>query len=278
MFLHNTQDPHAPKTGPWEYLDEEIHEEIDRAFADLPHGYPRTHGEAIATIRNASIAWLERKNHETGHEHLIIFELTTNDGNGTVIAGTNHHPDRVQPDPSTWAWMMNANHRCEIWHNHPNDIEGKPHSAWLSANDISALGCPGVQLVAAINGAGDRCAVQIHTHENLTAGKMLTWLSLVQDTAEVIIEKHEQQGTGGQIDPAEAVAWAGAEAGLYTIVLEPSTLRRADIVNEILTHPDVASAPPAHEQKETSYAGLDRTTQTSMGTTRHNTCGPDLSW
>lgn len=278
MFLHNTQDPHAPKTGPWEYLDEEIHEEIDRAFADLPHGYPRTHGEAIATIRNASITWLERKNHETGHEHLIILELTTNDGNGTVIAGTNHHPDRVQPDPSTWAWMMNANHRCEIWHNHPHDIEGKPHSAWLSANDISALGCPGVQLVAAINGAGDRCAVQIHTHENLTAGKMLTWLSLVQDTAEVIIEKHEQQGTGGQIDPAEAVAWAGAEAGLYTIVLEPSTLRRADIVNEILTHPDVASAPPAHEQKETSYAGLDRTTQTSMGTTRHNTCGPDLSW
>ena len=278
MFLHNMEKPHAPDTAPWENLSHELHEEIARAFAELPGGYARTQGEAISTIRNASIAWLERKNHETGHEHLVIHEMTTNDGNGTVIAGTNHDPDAVQPDPSTWAWMMHPNHRCEIWHNHPNDIDGEPHSAWLSANDISALGCPGVQLVAAINGAGERCALRVRTHENLTAGKMLTWLNLVHNTAEMIIEKHEQQGTAGQIDTAEAVAWAGAEAGLYTIVLEPSTLRRADIVNEILTHPDVVNAPPAHEQKETPYAGFDLTTQTSMGTTRHISPGPDISW
>lgn len=278
MFLHNMEEPHAPETAPWENLSHELREEIARAFAELPGGYARTQGEAISTIRNASIAWLERKNHETGHEHLVIHEMTTNNGNGTVIAGTNHLPDRVRPDPAASAWMLNPSHRCEIWHNHPNDIESKPHSAWLSTYDISALGCPGVQLVAAINGAGERCAVRIHTHENLTPGKMLTWLNLVHHTAGRIIEKHEQLGTGGEIDTAEAVAWAGSEAGLYTIVLEPSTLRRADIVTELLTHPDVAHAPPAQEQKETPYVGFDTTTQTSMGTTRRISAGPDISW
>ena len=142
----------------------------------------------------------------------------------------------------------------------------------------TALRIPGVELVAAINRAGERCAVRIHSHENLTAGKMLTWLNLVHDTAAKIIENHKQQCTGGDIDIAEAVAWAGSEAGLYTIVLEPSTLRRADIVNEILTHPDVAHAPPAQEQMETPYVGFDTATQTSMGTTRRDSRGPDISW
>ena len=46
----------------------------------------------------------------------------------------------------------------------------------------------------------------------------------------------------------------------------------------ILTHPDVANAPPAQEQEETPYAGLDSTTQTEMGTTRRISAGPDISW
>lgn len=277
MFLHNAQDPHASDTHPWEYLTGELDEEIARAFADLPHGYPHTRGEAIETIRNASIAWLERKTAETGHEHLILHEMTTSDGNGTLIAGTNHSPRFVEPDEATSAWMMNPDHRCEIWHTHP-DIGRDRGSAWVSAYDISALGCPGVQLVGAVNGAGERCAVQIRTHENLTAGKMLTWLKLVHATAKTIIEKHEQYGAGGEIDIAEVVAWAGVEAGLYTIVLEPSTLRRADIVTETLAHPDVAQAPPAQEQEETPYARFDTTTETSMGATRRISPGPDLSW
>ena len=277
MFLHNTQQPPASDTHPWEYLTGELDGEIARAFADLPQGYPRTRGEAIDTIRNASIAWLERKTTETGHEHLVLHEMTTTEGNGTLIAGTNHSPHFVEPDDATSAWMMNPNHRCEIWHTHP-DIGPDRGSAWVSASDISVLGYPGVQLVGAVNSVGERCAVQIRTHENLTAGKMLTWLKLVHATAKTIIEKHKQHGTGGEIDTAEVVAWAGAEAGLYTIVLEPSTLRRADIVTETLVHPDVAQAPPAQEQEETPYARFDTTTETSMGPTRRISPGPDLSW
>ena len=36
----------------------------------------------------------------------------------------------------------------------------------------------------------------------------------------------------------------GVEAALGTIVPEPGTLRRGDIVSEILTHTDIANAPP----------------------------------
>ena len=208
---------------------------------------------------------------------MVVHETTTNEGNGTVVAGTNHHAKLVRPDPATWAWMMNPNHRCEIWHNHP-DIGGERGSAWLSANDIAALGCPGVQVVAALNGAGERCAVRIRTHKNLTAGKILTWLTLVDDTAKKVIEEHQRAGTAHEIDRAQAVAWAGAETRLYTIVLEPSTLRRGDIVSEILSHPDVANAPPAQRQKETPYAGPDRTTQTSVGATHDAARAPRLGW
>ena len=143
MFLHNLQDPHAPKIPPWEDLSEELHEEIARAYASLPPGHPRTEGEAIHTIRTASIAWLERMNHETGHEHLVILEMTTNDGNGTVIAGTNHHPGAVRPSPRTSAWMMNPNHHCEVWHNHP-DLTTSPTprgSAPMTSRPWDAPGC-----------------------------------------------------------------------------------------------------------------------------------------
>ena len=94
----------------------------------------------------------------------------------------------------------------------------------------------------------------------------------------MIIKHHEQHGTAGEVDVAEVVAWAGAEAGLYTIVLEPSTLRRADIVTETLSHPDVAHAPPAQEQEETLYAGFDSTTQTSLEATHYAPSGVDISW
>ena len=265
------------KIGPWEDFSEELRDEIAQAFAQLPAGFARSHGEAIETVRNASIAWLERKNRETGHEHLVVHEMTTNDANGTVIAGTNHHPRLVRPDPKTWAWMTNPHHLCEIWHNHP-DIGEDQGSAWLSTNDIAALGCPGVRVVAALNAAGERCAVRVRSHKNLTAGKMLTWLTLVDDTAKKVMEKHQRAGTVWEIERAEAVTWAGSEAGLYTIVLEPSTLRRGDIVSEILAHPDVVKAPPAQEQKETPYAGPDRTTQTSVGTTHDAARAPGIAW
>ena len=71
----------------------------------------------------------------------------------------------------------------------------------------------------------------------------------------------------------------GVEAALCTIVPEPGTFRRGDIESEMLAHSDVAhAAPPAHEQKETPDAGFDRTTQTSLGTTRRYSRGPDISW
>ena len=38
--------------------------------------------------------------------------------------------------------------------------------------------CPGVRVVAALNVAGERCAVRVRSHKNLIAGKMLTWLTL----------------------------------------------------------------------------------------------------
>ena len=155
---------------------------------------------------------------------------------------------------------------------------GERGSAWLSANDIAALGCPGVRVVAALNGAGERCAVRVRTHKNLTAGKILTWLTLVDDTAKKVIEEHQRAGTAHEIDRAQAVAWAGAETGLYTIVFEPSTLRCGDIVSEILSHPDVANAPPAQKQKETPYAGPDRTTQTSVGATHDAARAPGIGW
>ena len=101
--------------------------------------------------------------------------------------------------------------------------------------------------------------------------------SPIHDTPATIIEKHEREGTRGDIETGEAAAWAGVEAALCTIVPEPGTLRRGDIVSEFLADPDVANVPPAQEQKETPYVGFDTTTQTSMGTTRHNSRGPDLS-
>ena len=74
--------------------------------------------------------------------------------------------------------------------------------------------CPGVRVVAALNAAGERCAVRVRSHKNLTAGKMLTWLTLVDDTAKEVIEKHQRAGTVGEIERAEAVTWVGSEAGL----------------------------------------------------------------
>ena len=74
-----------------------------------------------------------------------------------------------------------------------------------------------MRVVAALNGAGERCAVRVRTHKNLTAGKILTWLTLVDDTAKKVIEEHQRAGTAHEIDRAQAVAWAGAETGLSLI-------------------------------------------------------------
>ena len=57
-----------------------------------------------------------------------------------------------------------------------------------------------------------------------------------------------------------------------TIVLERSTLRRGDIVSEILSHPDIANAPPAQRQNETPYAAPHRTRQTNVGATHDAGC------
>ena len=254
----------AQEIGPWEDLSEELHREIEQAFARLPNGCATNKNEALETVRSAGIAWLTRKNDETGHEHMFIHEVTSNDGNGTVIAGTNHHPRGVQPDSETWAYMKNPNFQCEIWHNHP-DRDNDLGPAWPSAADLSALGAAGTRVIAVVNGADERTAIRIRSHKNLTAGKLYTWLLLVDATARKIMKKHQGEGSAEGIEVAEAVTWAGADAGLYTVVLEPSSLRRGDIVEEILAHPDIANAPPAQQQKETPYAGPNRTTQQNMG-------------
>ena len=265
------------RVPPWDDLSHELQAQIAQAFARLPLGQAESQRESIQTVRSASLAWLTGKNATTGHEHLTLHEPWTNNGNGTIAAGTNHAASFVRPDRATWAWMMNPNHRCEMWHNH-TDIGADRGSPWLRANDIAALGCPGMHVVGALNAVGARCAVRIRTHRNLTAGKLLTWLTLVDETARHIIEQHQRAGTGRDIEPAEAVARVGAEAGLYTIVVEPSRLRRADLVSEILSHPAVANAPPAQHQKDTPYAAPNGATQPHLGPAADGTRSPGVTW
>ena len=64
----------AQEIGPWEDLSEELHREIEQAFARLPNGCATNKNEALETVRSAGIAWLTRKNDETGHEHMFIHE------------------------------------------------------------------------------------------------------------------------------------------------------------------------------------------------------------
>lgn len=77
---------------------------------------------------------------------------------------------------------------------------------------------------------------------------------------------------------AQAPGRSLAGTRLHRLSSSPGTLRRGDIVSEVLTHTDIANAPPAHERKETPYASLDCTTETSMGTTRRDSRGPNISW
>ena len=100
----------------------------------------------------------------------------------------------------------------------------------------------------------------------------------VHDTAAAIIEQHEREGAGGDIETGESAPWAGAEPSLCTIALEPGTLRRGDIVSERLADPDIANAPPAQGQKETPYVRFDTTTETSMEAARHLSPGPGIAW
>ena len=59
----------------------------------------------------------------------------------------------------------------------------------------------------------------------------------IHDTAATIMETHRREGTGGDIETGKAATWAGVEAARCTIVREPGTLRRGDVVSEDLTPP-----------------------------------------
>ena len=115
---------------------------------------------------------------------------------------------------------------------------------------------PGPKVVGVVDDRACSTEVRINSHKHLTPGKLLAWLQVVDAAADDVFAQHRERAMALEIEPAEAVVHVAAQRGLYAVVARPGTLRRRDIVRQVLGHPAVAAAPPARECAEVPIDGF----------------------